>query len=322
MIQVSNLNKVYQVPQREKGMKGFCKHIIKPNYKSVNAVSNVNFSIKEGEIVGFLGPNGAGKSTTIKMLSGILVPTDGEITVNGNNPYTNRKINSKNIGIVLGHKTQLWWNLPLQESFEMLRTIYKIKESEYKKNLEMFNEILQMEEFLTVPVRQLSLGQRMRAEIAASLIHDPKVIYLDEPTIGLDVVAKQKIREFIKESNKLKKNTIILTTHDMKDVEEICERIIIINKGSLIYDGNILGIKSRYESEKTMRVKVKKEIDKIELQGCNVINQDRESITLAFANEENKIMHIINQIEDQYGILDISVSDIEVEEIIRRIYTS
>lgn len=321
MIEVKGVKKEYSIPDREQGFKGMLSHIMNPKYKKIQAVNDISFNIAEGEIIGFLGPNGAGKSTTVKMLSGILYPSDGEINVWGVAPYRDRRENSKRIGVVFGQKTQLWWNLPLSESYELLRTIYKIDKTVFRKNIEMFSDILGIQEFIATPVRQLSLGQRMRAEIAASLLHDPKVIYLDEPTIGLDVVVKQKIREFIKESNKEKKTTVILTTHDMKDVEELCNRIIIINKGSLIYDGDISKIKSMYKTERVLKAQLKNVPSNINLVDCKVIQVSGNTAIIAYDQGKSNIVNIIKQLDSEYGVIDVAVSEPDIDEIIRRIYT-
>lgn len=320
MIKVNNLTKSFSIPERSKGFKGYVSHLYNPSYKNIVAVNNLDFSINEGEVVGFLGPNGAGKSSTIKMLSGILVPTSGDITVNGLEPYRNRKLNSQNIGVVLGHKTQLWWNLPLNESFGLLKSIYKVDSQAYKKNMNLFNEVLNIHEYLSTPVRQLSLGQRMRAEVAASLLHDPKIIFLDEPTIGLDIIAKQNIREFIKETNKLNRTTVILTTHDMKDIEEVCERAIVINKGEKVYDGELINIRSKFGVDKIVKVKLKSQIVEFKMDDCKLIDINKNELQFSFKDSHLNISDVIFKLEKTYGILDLVIEEVALEEVIKKIY--
>ena len=231
MIEVEGLKKYYKIAKRDKGLMQTMRGLFKRKYEIRKAVDDISFQIKKGEIVGFIGPNGAGKSTTIKMLSGILYPDEGKLGVNGFVPYKQRKQYVKNIGVVFGQKTQLNWDLPLIESFELMKFIYKIPQEKYEENLHKFVKLLDMEDFINQPVRQLSLGQRMRGDIVAALLHSPEVVFFDEPTIGLDVVAKEKIRDFIKYMNKTEQTTIIFTTHDMQDIEKVCDRLIIIDSG-------------------------------------------------------------------------------------------
>lgn len=236
LIEVKNLTKTYKIIKKEDGLMGYFKNLIRPKYEEFKAVKNINFNIEEGELVGYIGENGAGKSTTIKMLTGLLTPTSGEIIIDGIIPYEKRIENNKKIGAVFGQKTQLWWDLPVIESFRLIKKMYKIPEGEYRKNLKNFTELLQLEDLLEKQVKNLSLGQKMRCEIAATFLHNPKIVYLDEPTIGLDVLVKENIRKFIKDINKEKKTTVILTTHDLKDIEDVCDRIILLDKGQIIYD--------------------------------------------------------------------------------------
>ena len=231
MIRVENLTKEFKINKKYPGFKGAIKSFFSTEYITKRAVDDISFEINDGEIVGYIGANGAGKSTTIKMMTGILTPTNGIVTVNGIVPYENREKNAKNIGVVFGQKTQLWWDLPISETFSLLKDIYDISDNDFEERMNFFKKVLGLEEFFLNPVRTLSLGQRMRADLAAALIHNPKVIYLDEPTIGLDVVVKESVRKAIKEINKKYGTTIILTTHDLNDIEELCNRIIIIDKG-------------------------------------------------------------------------------------------
>lgn len=246
IIEVKDLVKTYKIIEKEDGIKGYFKNLIKPKYNEFIAVKGINFNIEEGELVGYIGENGAGKSTTIKMLTGLLTPTSGKVIVNGIIPNEKRIENNKNIGAVFGQKTQLWWDLPVIESFRLIKKMYKIPENEYRKNLKKFAKILDLDDLLEKQVKNLSLGQKMRCEIAATFLHNPKIVYLDEPTIGLDVFVKENIRKFIKDINKEKKTTVILTTHDLKDIEDVCDRIILLDKGQIIYDGEKQKFKDTY----------------------------------------------------------------------------
>lgn len=242
---VKDLHKKYKISEKQDGLLGTVKYLFQPKYYEKEAVKKISFSIQQGECVAFLGANGAGKSTTIKMLTGIMKPTQGRISILGNDPYKERIKNAKNIGVVFGQKTQLWWDIPIKESFELLHSIYEIPSVIYNENLEIFKEILGLEEFMNQPARKLSLGQRVRADIAASLLHNPPVLFLDEPTIGLDVAVKQKVYQFLRYINKEKKTTILLTSHDLNDMEWLCQRLIILEKGQILFDDAIEKI---YES--------------------------------------------------------------------------
>ena len=272
MIKVENLVKTYKIIEKEEGLIGYFKNLFHPKYKEFMAVKGINFEIKEGELVGYIGENGAGKSTTIKMLTGLLTPTSGKVTVNGIIPYKERIKNNKNIGAVFGQKTQLWWDLPVIESFRLIKKMYNMTESEYRKNLKKFTNLLELDELLEKQVKNLSLGQKMRCEIAATFLHNPKIVYLDEPTIGLDVFVKEKIRKFIKEINEENKTTVILTTHDLKDIEDVCDRIILLDKGQIIYDGEKQKFKDKYGKYITAEliVKNKKSIIKNDLKNENL----------------------------------------------------
>lgn len=248
MISATMLCKDYQVVVRDKGLTGMIKSYFKPQKTIVHAVRNITMEIPEGQLVGYIGPNGSGKSTTIKMLSGILEPTGGRVEVAGLVPSRNRKQNAYNIGVVFGQRTQLWWDLPVQETFDLLKKIYSIPEETYRSNVDEFIDILDLKDILAKPVRQLSLGQRMRAEFAAALLHDPKVLFLDEPTIGLDVTAKYRIRDFIKKMHQERKVTVLLTSHDMQDIETLSDRLIVINHGEMIYDGTVNALKERFQT--------------------------------------------------------------------------
>ena len=245
VIEVKNLKKDYVITEKQAGISNSFKNLFSPVRKTINAVKGITFNIEKGEMVGFIGSNGAGKSTTIKMLTGILVPSSGTVSVLGMDPHRDRKKYVSKIGAVFGQKTQLWWDLPLADTFELLKKIYNIPQKEYAENISAFNEILGLEAFQSQPVRQLSLGQRMRADIAAALLHNPEIVFFDEPTIGLDVLAKSKIRDFISFINRERNVTMLFTTHDMADIEKTCHRVIIIDNGLSLYDGNLINIKKK-----------------------------------------------------------------------------
>lgn len=246
MIEVQNISKTFKVFQRDAGMMSAFRALFHRKYTLVHALNGLSFTIQEGEIVGLIGPNGAGKSTTVKVLSGILVPDGGTCVINGRVPWKERKAHVKEIGVVFGQRSQLWWDVPIIDSFTLLKDIYRIPETEYQKNLAELTETLDLADILKTPARQLSLGQRMRCEIAASLLHDPKILFLDEPTIGLDVVSKRAVRDFIKKRNEEKGTTIILTTHDTLDLEALTERILLIGKGRILLDGRLEDLKQQY----------------------------------------------------------------------------
>ena len=304
IIEVKDIKKYYKVAKREQGLFAAITNLFHRKYEIKKAVDDISFSIKKGEIVGFIGPNGAGKSTTIKMLSGILYPDEGDVKINGYIPYKQRKQYVKNIGVVFGQKSQLHWDLPLIESFELMKYIYKIPQDVYEENLHKFTRLLDMEDFINQPVRQLSLGQRMRGDIVAALLHSPEIVFFDEPTIGLDVVAKEKIREFVKYMNETEQTTIIFTTHDMQDIEKVCERLIIIDVGNKIYDGSIEEIKSKYANTKTIEILLE--------------NGQKEIKT--FQVNETPMNEVMEQLFSEHCIKDISICEPEIDGIIRDIY--
>lgn len=323
-IEVKNLVKKYKIIEKQKGLSGYFKNLIKPRYKELTAVNNINFKIEEGELVGYIGENGAGKSTTIKMLTGLLTPTSGKIIVNGLVPSEKRIQNNKNIGAVFGQKTQLWWDLPVIESFELIKKMFKIPEKEYSKNLEEFTQILKLEDLLDKQVKNLSLGQKMRCEIAATFLHNPKIVYLDEPTIGLDVFVKENIRKFIKEINKEKKTTVILTTHDLKDIEDVCDRIILLDKGEIIYDGDKQKFKDEYGKYTLVELIVKsKNInikDKLKMKDFEIIEEKENILKIKFKHNETTIVKIMNEISKNCIIEDIHMKESELEDILKEIY--
>lgn len=304
MIDVEGLKKYYKIAKRDKGLLQTMRGLFNRKYEIRKAVDDISFQIKKGEIVGFIGPNGAGKSTTIKMLSGILYPDEGKLGVNGFVPYKQRKQYVKNIGVVFGQKTQLNWDLPLIESFELMKFIYKIPQEKYEENLHKFVKLLDMEDFINQPVRQLSLGQRMRGDIVAALLHSPEVVFFDEPTIGLDVVAKEKIRDFIKYMNKTEQTTIIFTTHDMQDIEKVCDRLIIIDSGKKVYDGSIDEIKTKYAYSKTVEM----------------LLEDGTKQIQTFDVRKVPMNEVMEKLFAQYHIKDIAICEPEIDAIIRDIY--
>ena len=320
IITVEHLSKHFKVYRRRTGFWGNLSSTISRKHDIIQAVDDVNFSLERGELVGYIGANGAGKSTTIKMLTGILVPTSGHIDVMGLTPYRHRKENTRRIGVVFGQRTQLWWDLPVIDSFELLKHIYEIPQNLYKQNLEFFSELLQLHPFLSTPVRRLSLGQRMRCDLTAALLHNPEILYLDEPTIGLDVVAKEQVRQFLRQVNAERQVTVILTTHDLNDVEQVCQRLIIIDNGKIIYDGGIDDLKKRYGKTRMLIVDLAQAYSDIQLEGVDLTRRDSNRIWLAFDRDAISASEVIAQLTARYEIQDLTISEPEIEEIVRRIY--
>ena len=320
IITVEHLSKHFKVYRRRTGFWGNLSSTISRKHDIIQAVDDVNFSLERGELVGYIGANGAGKSTTIKMLTGILVPTSGHIDVMGLTPYRHRKENTRRIGVVFGQRTQLWWDLPVIDSFELLKHIYEIPQNLYKQNLEFFSELLQLQPFLATPVRRLSLGQRMRCDLTAALLHNPEILYLDEPTIGLDVVAKEQVRQFLRQVNAERQVTVILTTHDLNDVEQVCQRLIIIDNGKIIYDGGIDDLKKRYGKTRMLIVDLAQAYSDIQLEGVDLTRRDGNRIWLAFDRDTISASEVIAQLTARYEIQDLTISEPEIEEIVRRIY--
>ena len=319
-IEVKNISKEFKVNKRSAGIPGMIANMFVPKFEIKKAVNDLSFTIEKGEMVGFIGPNGAGKSSTIKMLSGILCPDKGSITVGGFIPYKQRKAYVGNIGVVFGQKSQLQWDLPVIDSFELLRAIYRIPEEKYKRNLERFTEMLDMKSFINQPVRQLSLGQRMRSDIVASLLHSPEIVFFDEPTIGVDIIGKETIRSFIKELNEQDKVTMIFTTHDMQDIEQTCKRIIIIDKGSLMYDGSLQEIRNKYGTTRRLIAEFNEETAVAPIK--NVIIEDLKDRKTSFTFDNNivdvnKLMH---EVLEKYSVHDVTVAEPEIESIIQKIY--
>ncbi len=325
IIELKNVVKEFKVLNRREGLMGSLKDLFSRDYKIVRAVDDISMSIGQGEIVGYLGPNGAGKSTTIKMMTGVLEPTSGEILVGGNVPYKNRAKNSQEIGVVFGQRSQLWWSLPLVESFKLLKDIYQITDKDYSSILDFYRSLVDIEPLLHKPVRQMSLGQRTLSDILAAFLHDPKIVFLDEPTIGLDVSMKAKIRTLIHALNKEKKTTVILTTHDMGDVDALCQRIVIIDKGKMLYDNDIAHLKSFFGSYRTLKIRVdgdlKERADVIqkEYPGLSVSSDD-EWISLLVDEDKEKVIDILGSLQKNYNIRDMQLEEISSEEVIKKIY--
>lgn len=327
IIEVENLRKEYRINKKKEGLSGAVLNLFNPKYEIKEAVKDINFSIEKGEMVGYIGANGAGKSTTIKMLTGILTPTSGKVTVNGLVPYKERTKNNLNIGVVFGQRTQLWWDIPVIESYKLIQKIYEIPTNRYKENLKFYTEYLDLGDLLKTPVRQLSLGQKMRCEITAAFIHDPNIVYLDEPTIGLDFMVKEKIREFIKLINKEKNITVIMTTHDLQDIEKVCNRIIIIDKGLIIYDGSLNEIKNRFSEYSTVNFQLLSE--KIELNDIlnhnfekfNILSKEQNSLNIRFNRNKTTISDIINTISPYCEIHDLSINETSIETIVKDLYS-
>lgn len=320
IIKVENLDKHFKVAKHHRGGWGAVKNLFSREYNLVKAVDGVSFSIQQGELVGYLGPNGAGKSTTLKMLTGLLVPTAGEIEVNGFLPWKERREYVKRIGAVFGQRSTLWWDLPVIESLSLLQHIYSVPEAEFKHNLDEFRELLEMDVFLDTPVRSLSLGQRMRADIAAALLHSPELLFLDEPTIGLDVVAKERIRQFITHINEQRGTTIILTTHDLSDVEKLCRRVMIIDEGNLLYDGQLEALKTRFGGQRKLIVDFAEEYELPEIEDAELVERENGRVTYQFERGSITASELIGRLSDKYRIRDLEVREPEIEETIRRIY--
>jgi ABC-2 type transport system ATP-binding protein len=320
IIETHDLRKVFRSVKRAPGGLGALRTLFSRDYEERVAVDGITMALEPGELVGYIGPNGAGKSTTIKMLTGILVPSSGRVRVAGLVPWERRKENARNIGVVFGQRSQLYWDLPLIESFELLRAIYGVPSEVYRRNLNEFVELLEMGEFMRTPVRQLSLGQRMRGDFAAALLHDPKIVYLDEPTIGLDVVAKEAVREFIARINSERGTTIILTTNDLADVERLCRRIVLIDHGTIIYDGDVDRIKSEYGRFRTLVVRFSAPVLRPHLDGAQLLGMEDSSARFRFDRNLQRADLLVRQASERYRVEDVSLEEPDLESIIRRIY--
>ena len=337
MIELKNVSKEFVSPKKYPGFKGAIKGLFSNEKVKKVAVDDISFTIQDGEIVGYIGSNGAGKSTTIKMMTGILNPSSGTCLVDGIDPSKNRKENAQNIGVVFGQRTQLWWDLPLSESFTILKEIYDVSDEAYEEQMSFLNRVLELDEFFDRPVRTLSLGQRMRADLGAALLHNPKVLYLDEPTIGLDIVVKDNIRQAIKEINAKYGTTVILTTHDIGDIEELCSRIIIIDEGKKIYDGTLDNLKDTYGKRRKVTMEVRKpellkdlklfqKIDSVN--GVQVLENDYDSVldmesktyTVNFDKHKMQVPQILSAVMELTEVTDIKLQETELAEIVKEIY--
>ena len=340
VITLNDVSKEFKVLNRREGIKGSIKDLFSRDYHIVNAVNHISMDIMPGEIVGYLGPNGAGKSTTIKMMTGVLEPTSGEIIVNDRIPYKNRTDNAQHIGVVFGQRSQLWWSLPLIESFKLLRDIYQIPEKDYKDMMDFYESLVDIKSLYAKPVRQMSLGQRTLSDILAAFLHNPGVVFLDEPTIGLDVSMKSKIRELIKALNQEKKTTVILTTHDMGDVDALCRRIVIIDKGTMLYDNSIENLRSFFGAYRTMRLRFTKNASELTKEYLNtqaeeltkdlkekypqvsslVVSTEDDWIDVLLNEEEIPLMKVMNHIQETRRIYDVQLQEISTESVIKKIY--
>ena len=319
IIEVKNLNKKFKIKEKEKGLKGSIKSIFKPKYKTINAVNNISFEVEQGEILAFIGPNGAGKSTTIKMLTGILYPTEGKIKVIGLEPSKQRKQLAYKIGTVFGQKEQLWTHLTPYDNFKFFGAIYDIPDKEIEERIAELSTTFELEKFINTPVRNLSLGQRIRCEMVAALIHKPEILFLDEPTIGLDPVVKENIRKLIKKMNKEYNTTIFLTSHDVGDIEKLCKRVIIINNGKIIMDDSMTNLKYQYLNKKIIEVKMKEKIELKEEDGIKILKDKGNMFKIELDSKKKSVTDVIKMLEAD-NIIDINISSIPLEEIITQIY--
>jgi ABC-2 type transport system ATP-binding protein len=320
MIVLQGINKSFKVAKRSAGFRQAAKALFVREHQIVDALQNISFTVGEGEIVGYIGPNGAGKSTTIKVMSGILVPDRGSCSIMGYTPWEERASYVKHIGVVFGQRSQLWWDVPVLDSFELLRDIYKISAASYKSNLTLLTETLDLNGLLQTPVRQLSLGQRMRCEIAASLLHGPKILFLDEPTIGLDAVSKIAVRQFIKTINKEKGVTVILTTHDMNDIEALADRILMIGKGALLYDGNLTELRGRFGTHRIITVDFREHAEPVDIEGVSRLSWSAERAVYQVDTGRMQMAGVISRLSEQVELVDIAVEETPVEELIVKLY--
>ena len=327
VIRVEHLVKEFRRPRRQEGRFGALRTLFTRQFDTVRAVDRVSFTIEPGELVGYIGPNGAGKSTTIKMMTGILVPTSGTVEVGGLVPWRERERNAMQIGVVFGQRSQLWWDLPLIESFTLIARLYRVPEAKFRRNLERFIALLDMEEFLDRPVRQLSLGQRMRGDLAASMLYEPQILYLDEPTIGLDIVAKENMRIFIEEMNRDSGTTIVLTTHDLADVERLCRRLILIDHGHVLYDGSVDQLKTKYAPHRILVVELEAAavsndqlIDAADIPGAEIIEQAGGVARIQFESTRTPVQDLIAALNARYAIADLSIVEPDLEGVVRQIY--
>lgn len=321
MIQAENLTKVYRIPEKDPGVAGAFKALFRPRFQSKTAVKDVTFTIEPGEIVGYIGVNGAGKSTTIKMLTGILTPTGGRVSVLGRDPHRERVANARDIGVVFGQRTQLWWDLALIESLTMVGRIYEVPDARFKQLIAEFSETLDLKELLKIPIRNMSLGQKMRAELAATLIHEPRIVYLDEPTIGLDLLVKERIREFIKRVNQEKGTTVVLTTHDLGDIEELCKRVLIIDNGVLIYDGLLETIKQRFGKYREIIFETAADLNGLVVpEGAELLEKSERRLALRFDRTQTSASRVSASVMSQIEVIDLSLKEPDLSLVVKQIY--
>ena len=312
MIELRDVEKTFVVRER--------RGRLRRARREVKAVDGISFEVGVGELVGYVGPNGAGKSTTVKMLTGVLVPSGGRISVAGLDPTRQRVRLARRIGVVFGQRVQLWWDLPLRDSFELLRHIYRVPAERYRANLDEFVELLELGPLLPTPVRQLSLGQRMRGELTAALLHDPELLFLDEPTIGLDIVAKARVREFLSRQNRERGLTVLLTTHDLGDIERLCRRLVVIDHGRVIYDGDLDALKERYGPERTLVVDLEEEAPPLALAGARTVRVEGARQWLAFRRDETSAARLAAAVAERAPLVDLAVEEPDIEDVVRRIY--
>jgi ABC-2 type transport system ATP-binding protein len=327
IVEVENLTKEFRTFRRREGVWGALQNLFVREYITIHAVDGVSLSIEPGEMVGYIGANGAGKSTTIKILTGILVPTSGKVVASGFVPYRDRRHYTRHIGVVFGQRTQLWWDIAVIESFKLLKEIYEIPAADYQRRLGVFSEILGLKDYLHTPVRKLSLGERMRCDLAASLLHNPPLLFLDEPTIGLDVVAKDHIREFLKEVNRTERTTVMLTTHDLSDIEELCRRILIIDKGKILFDGDLQEMKKRLAKFNQVKFFLKDraqlpKLAQIMTDGIYCERVDELTYLMRFERERHSSAEVIRTLVNTLEVRDIIVEEEPIEDIVKRIYLS
>lgn len=321
ILQVEDLKKVFHIVKKEPGVRGAIQALFSPHLEAKVAVEDISFAIEPGEIVGYIGVNGAGKSTTIKMLTGVLVPTSGRVTVLGRDPHRQRVANARDIGVVFGQRSQLWWDLALVESLNLVAKIYEVPAARYRHMLKQFSETLELDELLHVPIRNMSLGQKMRAELAATLIHEPKVVYLDEPTIGLDLIVKERIREFIKQQNRAKEMTVMLTTHDLGDIEELCQRVMIIDTGRIIFDGPISAIKNRFGKYREITFETAKPVGEFDLPpGAETVSAEPRKLALRFDRTLTTASQVAAAVMGQLEVRDFSLAEPDLSSIVKQIY--
>jgi ABC-2 type transport system ATP-binding protein len=329
IIQVAGLTKRFQRPAKQPGFAGALRHLVRPHYTQFTAVDNIDLTIRRGESVAYVGPNGAGKSTTVKLLTGILVPTSGKVTVCGLEPYTDRIANARNIGVVFGQRSQLWWDIPVIESFRLIGDIYEVPADEYAATLANLIEVLDLTPLLAIPARQLSLGQRMRCDLAAALIHSPDVLYLDEPTIGLDVAVKARFREFIRFMHRERGLTVMLTSHDLGDIEELCERMVMLDGGKIVYDGALSDVTTRFGWERSLHLSLSEETpDALGIAtraladrgGVTLTQPDALRLSVSFDSRESSSGELIRDLALILPLSDIRIDQPSAESIIRRLY--